>query len=229
MKDKYPLLRIDDLFDQMREAKVLSNIDLRFGYQWVRIKNEDVHKETFKARYESYEFIVVPFGFTNAPTTFICLRNNVFSWYLRKYVLVFVDDIPTYSKNEEEHVEALRLILKFLREHKWYAELRKFDFYKDMIHCSGHIILDKGISVDPERIEAIMSWSAPRKMTNVRYFMGLAGYYRRFIEGFSKVSHAITSLQKKGTKFEWTSKCEESFQQLKNLLTSAPVLKVADP
>ena len=110
-----------------------------------------------------------------------------------------------------------------------YARLRKCDFYRDRIQYLGYIISEEGISVDPEKIEAIMNWPTPRNVTDVRSFMGLAGYYRRFIEGFSKVAHSITSLQKKGIKFEWTPRCEESFQQLKNLLTSAPVLKIAKP
>ena len=151
-----------------------------------------------------------------------------FNKYLDKFVLVLLDGILIYSKNEEEHVEQLRLNLELLREHKMYADLRKCDFYKDRIHYLGHIISDEGISVDPKKIEAIMNWSAPRNMTDLRSFMGLARYYRRFIEGFSKVAHTITSLQTKGINFKWTLRCEESFQQLKNLLTSAPVLKIAD-
>ena len=148
---------------------------------------------------------------------------------LDKFVLVFLKYILVYSKNEEEHEEHLRLTLQVLKEHQLYAKMSKCDFYKDRIQYLGHIILEEGISVDPDKIKAIMNWPTPRNVTDIRYFMGLAGYYRRFIEGFSKVAHAITSLQKKGVKFEWTSKCEESFQRLKNLLTSAPVLKVADP
>ena len=146
-----------------------------------------------------------------------------------KFVLVFLDDILVYSKNEEEHEEHLRLTLSLLREHQLYAKLSKCDFYRDKIQYLGHIISEEGISMDPEKIEAIMNWPTPRNVTDVRSFMGLAGYYRRFIEGFSKVAHAITSLQKKGMKFEWTSRCEESFQRLKSLLTSAPLLKGADP
>ena len=165
---------------------------------------------------------MVPFGLTNAPTTFMCLMNSVFSRYLDKFVLV-------YSKNEVEHEEHLRLTLQFLREHKLYAKLSKCDFYKDMSHYLGHIILDEGIYVDPEKIEAIMNWPTPRNVTDVRSFMGLEKYYMRFIEGFSKVAHPINSLQKKLIKFEWTPRCEEIFQQLKNLLTSAPVLKIAYP
>ena len=159
---------------------------------------------------------MVPFDLTNAPSTFMCLMNSVFN----KFFLVFLDDILIYSKNEEEYEEHFRMDLQLLREHKLYAKLRKCDFYKDRIHYLGHIISDEGISVDPEKIEAIMNWPNPKNVTDVRSFMRLAGYCRRFIEGFSKVAHAITSLQK-GIKFEWTSRCEESFQQLKNILTNA--------
>ena len=173
---------------------------------------------------------MVLFGLTNAPAAFMCLMNNVFSKYLDKFVLVFLDDTLVYSKNEEEHEEHLRLTLQFLREHQLYAKLSKCEFYRDRIQYLGHIISEEGISVDPKKIEAIINWPTPINVIDVRSFMGLAGYYRRFIEGFSKVAHAITSLQKKARiKFEWTSKCEESFQCLKNLLTSALVLKVADP
>ena len=159
----------------------------------------------------------------------MCLMNSVFSRYLDKFVLVFLDDILIYSRNEEEHEDHLRLTLQLLRENQLYENMSKCEFYRDRIQYLGHIISEEGISVDPEKIEAIMSWPTPRNVTDVRYFMGLEGYYRRFIEGFSKVAHAITSLQNKGMKFEWTSRCEEIFQQLKNLLTSAPVLKVANP
>ena len=149
---------------------------------------------------------MVPFGLTNTPTTFMCLMNSVFSRHLDKFVLVFLDDILIYSQNEEDHEEQLRLTLQFLRENKLYGKLSKCDFYKYMIHYLGHIISDEGISVDPEKIEAILNWPTPRNVTDVRSFMGLVGYYNRFIEGFSKVSHAITCLQKKWINFEWTSR-----------------------
>ena len=151
MKNKYPLPRIDDLFDQMRGAKVFSKIDLRSGYNQVRIKDEDIHETSFKKRYGNYEFVVVPFGLTNAPPTFMCLINSVFSRYLDKFVLVFLDDILVYSKNEEEHEEHLRLTLNLLREHQLYAKLSKCDFYRDRIQYLGHIILEEGISMDPEK------------------------------------------------------------------------------
>ena len=133
MKNKYPFPRIDDLFDQMRGAKVFSKIDLRSGYHQVRIKDEDIHKTTLRERYGHYEFVVVPFGLTNAPVTFMCRMNSAFSRYFDKFVLVFLDDIIIYSKNEEEHEEHLRLTLQLLREHQLYAKLIKCDFYKDRI------------------------------------------------------------------------------------------------
>jgi hypothetical protein len=121
------------------------------------------------------------------------------------------------------------MVLQVLREHQLYAKLSKCTFYQKKIHYLGHIVSEDGIAVDPEKIEAIKSWPTPKNISKVRSFMGLVGYYRRFIEGFSKIAHPITSLQKKGIKFEWTTKCEESFQHLKDLLTSAPILKIADP
>jgi hypothetical protein len=140
-----------------------------------------------------------------------------------------LDDILIYSKSEEEHEHHLRMVLQVLREHQLYAKLSKCSFYQKQIHYLGHIISKDGIAVDPEKIEAIREWSVPKNVTEVRSFMGLAGYYRRFIEGFSKIAHPITSLQRKGVKFQWTLDCEKSFQHLKQLLTSAPILRIADP
>ena len=139
------------------------------------------------------------------------INNNVFIKYIDKFVPVFLEDILIYCKNEQEHEEHLRLTLKLLRERKLYAKLRKCDFYKDRIHYLRHIVAEEGISIDPGNIEAIMNWPTPRNVTDVISFMGLTRYYRGLIEGFSKVSHSITSLKKKGIKFEWTPKCEESF------------------
>ena len=196
----------------MRGEKVFSKIDLRYGYHQVRIKDGDTHNTTFRTRYGHYEFVVVPFGLTNAPGTFMCLMNSIFNRYLDKLVLIFLDDILIYSENEEEHEEHLILTLQLLRDHQLYAKLRKCDFYRDRIQYLGHIISEEGILVDPEKIEAIMNSPTSRNVTDVRSFMGLVGYYRIFIEGFSKVAHPVTSLQNKGIKFEWTPRCEESFQ-----------------
>jgi hypothetical protein len=229
IKNKYPLPRIDDLFDQLGGASIFSKIDLRSGYHQVRIKDEDIHKTTFRTRYGHYEFVVVPFGLTNAPATFMCLMNNVLSKFLDKFVLVFIDDILIYSKNREEHEEHLRLVLQVLREHHLYAKFSKCDFFQKQVHYLGHVISKEGVAVDPDKIRSIMEWPTPKDVSDIRSFMGLAGYYRRFIKGFSKIGCPITALQKKGIKFIWTSKCEERFQELKYLLTHAPMLKIADP
>ena len=138
----------------------------------MRIKDEDIHKTNFRTRYGHYEFVVVPFGLTNAPATFMCLKNSVFSGYLDKFVLVLLDDILVYSKNEEEHEEHLILTLELLREHQLYAKLSKCDFYRDKIQYLGHIISEEGISMDLEKIEAIMNWPTLRNVTDVRSFMG---------------------------------------------------------
>jgi hypothetical protein len=172
---------------------------------------------------------MVPFGITNTPTLFTCLMNDIFKNYLDKFVILFLDDILIYSKSEEEHEHHLTLVLQVLIEHQLYARLSKCSFYQKKIHYLGHIISEQGMAVDPEKIEVIRGWPTPRNVSDIRSFMGLAGYYRRFIVIFSKISHPITSLQKKGTKFELTLKCENNFNMLKELLTSASVSKIADP
>ena len=169
--------------------KCFQKIDLISGYHQVRIKEEDIHKTTFRTIYGHYEFNVVPFGLTNAPTTFMCLMNN----YLDKLFLVFLDDILIYSKDEEEHANHLRMALQVLREHQIYAKLSKCDFYQRKIRYLGHVISEDGMLVNFEKIEAIVNWPTPKNVTNVRYFMGLVGYYRRFTKSLSKVENPITS------------------------------------
>jgi hypothetical protein len=155
IKNKYTLPRIDDLFDQLKDARIFSKNDLGSGYHQVRIKDEDISKTTFGTRYGHYEFTVVPFGLSNAPVIFMCLMNGVFREYLDKFVIVFLDDILVYSKSEEEHEYHLRTVLQVLREHQLYAKLSKCSFYHNKIHYLGHIISEEGITVDPENIEAI--------------------------------------------------------------------------
>ena len=138
--------------------------------------------------------------------------NGVFRDYLDKFFIVFLDDILVYSKSKEDHEQHLRLVLQVLRGHQLYAKLTKCSFYQRKIHYLGHIISEEGIVVDPEKVEAIREWSAPRNVAEVGSFMGLAGYYKRFIVGFSKIAHPITSLQRKEKKFQWTEECEKSFQ-----------------
>jgi hypothetical protein len=192
------------------------------------IKEDDVHKTTFKTRFGHYEITVLPFGLTNAPGVFMSLMNQVFCKYLDKFIQVFVDDILIYSRTTEEHDEHLRLVLQCLREHKLYGKLSKCSFYQSRIHYLGHAISGEGIIVDLAKVEAIMEWPAMMNVTEVRSFMGLAGYYGRFVEGFSKIENLITELQKKKKKFVWIKKCTESFRRLEELLMTALILKVPD-
>jgi hypothetical protein len=218
IKNQYLLSRIDDLFDQMKGAMVFSKIDLRSGYHQLWIKEDDIPKTSFKMRFGHYEFIVLPFGLTNAPGVFMSLMNGVFHEYLDKFIQVFIDNILIYSRMMEEHDEHLRLVLQCLRENKLYGKLSKCSFYQSKIHYLGHVISGEGIIMDPTKVKAIMEWPAPTNVPEVCSFMGLAGYYRRFIEGFSKIENPITELQKKNKKFVWTEKCVEEFRRLKEIV-----------
>ncbi|GJY56294.1 putative reverse transcriptase domain-containing protein [Tanacetum coccineum] len=203
IKNRYPLLRIDDLFDQLQGSNVYSKIDLRSGYHQLRIKEEEIPITAFRTRYGHFKFQVMPFGLTNAPAVFMDLMNRVCKPYLDKFVIVFIVDILVYSKDEEEHGKHLKIILELLKKEILYAN---------------------GVHVDPAKIEDIKSWAAPTTPTEVRKFLRLAGYYRRFIEGFSLISKPLTKLTQKNKKYEWGKEEEEAFQMLKQKLCSAPIL-----
>ncbi|KAM2004949.1 hypothetical protein ACFX15_000188 [Malus domestica] len=228
IKNRYPLPRIDDLFDQLKGACVFSKIDLRSGYYQLKIKDEDVHKTAFRTRYGHYEFLVMPFGLTNAPAAFMRLMNEVFQEYLDRFVIVFIDDILVYSKSKSDHIRHLNLVLRKLREHRLYAKFSKCQFWLDQVAFLGHVVSVQGIQVDPQKIAAVESWEQPRTVTEVRSFLGLAGYYRRFVQDFSMITLPLTKLTRKDVKFEWDESCEQSFQQLKYCLTHAPVLVLPD-
>jgi hypothetical protein len=228
MKNKYPLPHIEDLFDQMRGARVFSKIDLWSGYNQMKIRPSDIPKTTFSTRYGLYEFIVMSFGLTNAPAYFMNLMNKVFMEYLDRFVVVFIDDILIYSKSESDHEEHLKLVLQKLRDNQLYAKFSKCEFWIDKVSFLGNIISNGGISVDPAKVEEIMAWSIPTTVTEVRSFLGLAGYYRRFIEGFSNIAKSVTSLLEKGKEFKWDEKCQESFDQLKEILISPLALVMPD-
>ncbi|GJU15922.1 putative reverse transcriptase domain-containing protein [Tanacetum coccineum] len=201
VKNRYPLHRIDDLFDQLQGSSVYSKIDLRSGYHQLRVREEDIPNTAFRTSYGHYEFQVMPFGLTNAPAVFMDLMNRVCKPYLDKFVIVFIDDILIYSKNKEEHEEHLKLILKLLKKEEF-----------------------KGIHVDPVKIESIEDRASPKIPTKIRQFLGLIGYYRRFIEGFSKIAKSMTKLTQKNLKCDWGEKEEAAFQSIKQKLCSTPIL-----
>ncbi|GJU25950.1 putative reverse transcriptase domain-containing protein, partial [Tanacetum coccineum] len=197
VKNRYPLPRIDDLFDQLQGSSVYSKIDLRSGYHQLRVREEDIPKTAFRTRYGHYEFQVMPFGLTNAPAVFMDLMNRVCKPYLDKFVIVFIDDILIYSKNKQEHEEHLKQILELLKKEELYAKFSKCEFWIPKVQFLGHVIDSKGIHVDPAKIESIKDWTSPKSPTEIRQFLGLAGYYRRFIEGFSKIAKPMTKLTQK--------------------------------
>ncbi|KAL0544214.1 hypothetical protein IC582_019327 [Cucumis melo] len=207
IRNKYPLPRINDLFDQPRGAALFSKIDLRSGYHQLKVRESDIAKRAFRTRYGHYEFRVMPFGLTNAPTAFMDLMNRIFHQYLDQFVIVFIDDILVYSVDRESHEEHLRIVLQTLRDKQLYAKFSKCEFWLEQVVFLGHVVSAKGVSVDPQKVEAVVNWERPNSVTEVRSFLGLAGYYRRF-----------------NAKFEWSDKCEQCFQELKKRLVTTPIL-----
>ncbi|WVZ61246.1 hypothetical protein U9M48_011153 [Paspalum notatum var. saurae] len=201
--------------DRGAGAKVFSKIDLRSGYYRIKIERRGHTEDRFLNRYGLYEYTVMSFGLTNAPAFFMYMMNSVFMNELDKFVVVFIDDILIYSKNEKEHEEHLRVVLTRLREHKLYAKF-------------GKCALRLKERVDPSKVKDVLNWKRLETVTEIGSFLGLAGYYRRFIKDFSKIAKPMTSLTKKNAKFVWGPKCEEGFRELKKLLTSAPVLAQPD-
>ena len=201
IKNKYPLPRIDDLFDQLKRAKYFSKIDLRSGYHQLKINENDISKTAFVTRYGQFEFTVMSFGLTNAPAYFMNLMNKVFMDELDKFVVVFIDDILIYSKSVQEHEQHLRIVLEKLRVHNLYAKFSKCEFWLEKVAFLGHILTTEGVAVNPEKVETVSNWQQPTNVSEIRSFLELARYYRRFIEGFSKIARPMTKLLKKEKKF----------------------------
>jgi hypothetical protein len=214
IKNKYPLPRIDILFDQLSKAKVFSKIDLRSEYHQIKILPEDIPKTAFSTKYGLYEYLVMSFGLTNAPAYFMYLMNSVFMQELDKFMVVFIDDILIYSENEEEHADHLRIVLSRLREHQLYAKFSKCEFWLKKVPFLSYVLSGDGISVDPTKVQEVLDWKAPTTVHEVRSFLSLAGYYRRFIPDFSKIAKPMTRLLEKGQKFDWTPECEQAFHTL---------------
>ncbi|GJZ93459.1 putative nucleotidyltransferase, ribonuclease H, partial [Tanacetum coccineum] len=228
VRNRYPLPMIDDLFDQLQGSSVYSKIDLRSGYHQLRVRDEDIPKTAFRTRYGHYEFQVMPFGLTNAPAVFMDLMNRVCKPNLDKFMIVFIDDILIYSHNKEEHANHLRIILELLRKEKLYAKFSKCDFWISIVQFLGHVIDSQGIHVDPAKIEAVKNWASPTTPTEVRQFLGLVGYYRRFIKDFSKIAKSLTELTHKNKNYIWGENQESAFQLLKQKLCEASILALPE-
>ncbi|KAD3066731.1 hypothetical protein E3N88_34611 [Mikania micrantha] len=228
IKNKYPLPRIDDLFDQLQGASWFSKIDLRSGYHQLKVREQDIPKTAFRTRYGHYEFLVMSFGLTNAPTAFMDLMNRVCRPMLDRSVIVFIDDILIYSRSEGDHACHLRKVLEMLRREKLYAKFSKCAFWLRGVQFLGHVISPEGIMVDPAKIEAVMKWNPPKTPTEVCSFLGLAGYYRRFIQDFSRIATPLTKLTRKEVKYDWGPTQVQAFEEIKKRLTEAPILTLPD-
>ncbi|WJZ99665.1 hypothetical protein VitviT2T_018087 [Vitis vinifera] len=202
VRNNYPLPWINDLFDQLQGACVFSKINLRFSYHQLRVRSENVPKTAFQTRYGHYEFFIMSFGLTNAPIAFMDLMNRVFKPYLDQFVVVFIDDILVYSKSMEEHEHHLSIVLQTLKDKQLYVKLNKCEFWLDNVSFLRHVVTKDGISADPGKVDAMSNWRRPNTVTEIRSFLGLVGYYKRFIEGFSKIALPLTRLTQKGVKFE---------------------------
>nr|GFB55966.1 putative reverse transcriptase domain-containing protein [Tanacetum cinerariifolium] len=228
VKNRYPLPRIDDLFDQLQGSSVYSKIDLRSGYHQLRVREEDIPKTAFRTRYGHFEFQVMPFGLTNAPAVFMDLMNQVCKPYVDKFVIVFIDDILIYSRDKKEHEEHLKAILELLKKEELYTKFSKCKFWIPKVQFLGHVIDNQVIHVDPTKIESVKDWASPKSPTDIRKFLGLVRYYQRFIERFLKVAKPMTKLTQKKVKFKWGDKQEAAFQLLKQKLCSAPILALPE-
>ena len=228
IKNRYPMPRVDDLFDRLQGAKYFSSLDLLSGYHQIKIKESDIPKTAFNTHMGHYEFLVLPFGLTNAPATFQNLMNEIIPAELHHFCLVYLDDILIFSKTEDDHEKHLRLVLDILRKHKLIARLCKCAFYKESIKWLGHIISENGVAVDTRKTQAVQDWPTPTSIKELQQFLGLANYFRKFMQGYSKLVAPLTDLLKKGSLFQWNAEQNEAFEGIKYSLTHAPVLALPD-
>ena len=228
VKYRHPIPRLDDMLDELHGSSIFSKVDLKSGYHQIRMKEGDEWKTAFKTRQGLYEWLVMPFRLTNAPSTFMRLMNHVLRAFIGRFVVVYFDDILVYSKSLEEHVEHLKMVLEVLRKEKLYANLKKCTFGTDNLVFLGFVVSTDGVKVDEEKVKAIREWPSPKSVGEVRSFHGLAGFYRRFVKDFSTLAAPLTEVIKKNVGFKWEQAQEDAFQALKEKLTHAPVLSLPD-
>lgn len=229
VKDKFPLPNIEELLQRLRGAKYFSKLDLTQGYHQVRIKPGDEHKTAFTTRFGQFEWLVVPFGLAGAPSTFQRLMNSVLRPHLAESVMAYLDDILIYSRTQEEHLTHVETVLKLLQEHQLLAKRSKCEFGKTEMDFLGHHISGKGVSVLVSKVQAISDWPQPAGVEQLRQFLGLAGFYQRFVRNFAAIAAPLTELLRKDVVFSWGTQEQEAFTKLKHALTTTPVIRQPDP
>ena len=227
--NRYPLPLMNELRDRVRGAKIFTKLDLKAGYNLIRIKEGDEWKTAFRSRYGHFEYLVMPFGLANAPATFQNMMNEIFKDLIDMGVVIYLDDILIYSENEDDHVALVKKVLARLQEHQLAIAPEKCEWHKSRVNFLGYIISAEGVEMDQAKIKAVLEWEAPKTVKEVQSFLGFANFYRRFIEGYSRLTRPLTDLTKKSEKFVWSEECSRAFEGLKKRFTSAPILRHFDP
>jgi hypothetical protein len=222
-KNKFPIPVIEDLLDELHGAKYFSKLVLGAGYHQIRMHKQDIHKTTFRTFFGHFEYLVMPFGHTNAPTTFQALMNKVFSPLMRQIMLVFFDDILIFSKTLEEHAQHLQTVLQVLKDNKLYAKFSKCAFATQQVEYLGHVIFEQGVATNPQKIAAVKDLPVPKTIPQLRGFLGLAGHYRRSVKDSGIICRPLHDMLKKNC-FSWSSEQAQALNTLKTKLTSAPVM-----